>query len=109
MINTPTLQTGPNVFAVELHQSGTNSSDAVLSVQLVALVEDFTTRPTLTVSRGPAANQLTLSWNGNYCVEEAVEITPTTTWTPSAVQNGVPFTTVGPTRFYRLVTCGIGQ
>jgi hypothetical protein len=108
-IETPALQTGPNLLAVELHQSGTNSSDAVLSIQLVALVEDFTLRPTLNITRGPGADQLTLSWSGNYCLQEAVEVTATTAWTASAVANGVPFTPAGPARFYRLITCGIGQ
>jgi hypothetical protein len=105
VMNTPSLQTGQNLLAVELHQSGTNSSDAVLSIQLVALVGDSPTGPSVNISRS-GSGQITIAWNGAFCLQETAEITTATVWTASAVQNGVPFTPSGPARFYRLITCG---
>ncbi len=108
-MNTPTLQSGPNILAVELHQSGTNSSDAVLSIQLIALIDSAPAGPTVSIARNSGTGQITISWNGAFCLQETPEITSNPTWTASAALNGVPFTPAGPARFYRLVTCGIGQ
>ena len=101
---------GDNVLAVELHQSGTNSSDAVLSVQLIAQIADFQATvvgPPLRISIDSGTGQITISWTGGVglILQETSALTgPSTMWLPSARLNGVPFTPLAgeSIRFYRL-------
>lgn len=104
------LQAGDNVLAIELHQSGTASSDAVLSIELLAYVGasgGVTMQPRVNISRNASTGQMTISWNAaGFCLQETTALQSTGTgWAASAVVNGVAFTPTGEMKFYRLVSC----
>ena len=103
------VASGDNVLAIEVHQDSTNSSDVVMSIQLIAQIQDFSgsQTPTPHISRNASTGQITISWSGGPgCVlQETTQLrTPpgNTVWSPSTAVNGVAFTPTGPMKFYRL-------
>jgi hypothetical protein len=112
LTNLSGLVSGANLLAIELHQNALTSSDAVLSIQLVAGLENSTVTPPgprLTISRNSGNGQMTISWTGTGCTLQettALQNPPgNTVWTTSTAQNGVPFTPSGTMKFYRLSGC----
>ena len=99
------LVTGNNLLAVELHQGGTASSDAILSIALIAQVGGAgppVDEPALTI--GHSGDQIVISWDApGFCLEETTELQDgSTVWVASSVQSGVPFAPAGGQKFYRL-------
>ena len=113
LTNLSGLVSGANLLAIELHQNSLTSSDAVLSIQLVAGIQDFDVGPLpprLTISRNGGTGQMTISWSGGTgCVlQETTQLQNppgNTVWVTSSAANGVPFTPTGPMKFYRLSGC----
>jgi len=54
-----------------------------------------------------SGNQVIVSWNApaGFCLQETTSLNGTPVWTPSAVVNGVPFSTGGVMKYYRLTNC----
>jgi hypothetical protein len=85
LTNTTGLVSGNNVLAIELHQNSATSSDAVLSVQLLAVVGAVTEPPTgprLNISRNPTTGQITVSWTGAGTLQQTTALQPAgSVWT----------------------------
>jgi hypothetical protein len=106
LTNLSALASGPNLLAIELHQNSLTSSDAVLSIQLVAGLSQFSSVgscPPVSISQN-GSGQVTISWvGGSGCIlQESNEVGPGASWSTSSRQNGVPFTPAGAMKFYRL-------
>ena len=98
------LVSGDNVLAVEVHQSAANSSDVELAVELTATLLSYSAlAPRLSFVRN-ANGSITLTWNApGFCLQETTVLAGgSTVWSPGTVTSGVPFTPVGPAKFYRL-------
>ncbi|HTD65707.1 MAG TPA: immunoglobulin domain-containing protein, partial [Candidatus Limnocylindria bacterium] len=81
LLNTSALVTGNNLLAIELHQSSATSSDAVLSVQLAAEIEQFGTSPTgptLRVSLG--GGSVTITWTGGGTLQRSLDLNSPSNW-----------------------------
>jgi hypothetical protein len=103
LTNLSALVAGDNLLAIALHQSSATSSDAVLSVQVVAGTEQFGLRPRLNISRN--GGQVTISWTGGGVLQEATQlINGGTVWTDVAGNPSSPytFTPTGQIKFYSL-------
>jgi hypothetical protein len=100
-VPTTALQYGDNVLAVEVHQSGTASSDLVFGAELLATVSRCV--PPLTITRA-GATTASLTWPDTafpgYRLESAP--TPDGPWGPVAGGSGVTVSTVSGNQFYRL-------
>ena len=106
--NSALLREGANVLAVEIHQSGPNSSDIAFDLALQA---EQLQRPRLNIARGPEAVQLSWpSYAEGLDLYSATDLVPTAAWHGvgilPAISNGMntvtlPVITNGA-RFYRL-------
>ena len=85
LTNLTGLVTGNNVLAIELHQNSMTSSDAVLSVQLVAELAafgDVVEGPRLNITRNATTGEITVSWSGSGTLQQTTSLqSPTSTWT----------------------------
>jgi hypothetical protein len=105
LTNLSALVVGNNLLAIELHQNSANSSDSVLSVQIVAGTDDF-------VDLGPKLNisynggQVTISWSGGGVLQEATQLLDggATVWSdvPGNPSSPYTFTPTGEKKFYSL-------
>jgi hypothetical protein len=104
MLSTTGIQPTGNLLAVELHQSGTTSSDTVLSMQLIAYLTEFgAAGPRLSITRNPANGEVTISWSGGGMLQSTTQVGPSATWTdiPTAT-SPFTFTPSGDTGFFRV-------
>jgi hypothetical protein len=95
------LVSGSNLLAVEVHQQSLTSSDLTFGTELAVLSD--TPPTTLTITRGPAADQVTISWTGAGVLQRSLNIaTSPSGWsTVSGASN--PFvTTASGNAFYRI-------
>jgi hypothetical protein len=107
LTNLTGLVAGQNLLAIELHQNSATSSDAVLSVQLVAEVEQFSggsANPRLHITRDGITGQITISWSGSGTLQETADLqSPTTQWNDvPGNPNPYVFTPTGDRRFFSL-------
>ena len=88
LLSASNLVSGDNVLAVEVHQSGANSSDVVLSIQLIAEIQNATAPvqgPRLRISLNPATGAVTVSWTGAGILQQTTELQSSgTVWTDVA-------------------------
>jgi hypothetical protein len=100
-VPTTALQYGDNVLAVEVHQSGTTSSDLVFGAELAATVSRCV--PPLYITRASATTAM-LTWPEGAFPGWRLESAPTPTgpWGPQAGGSGVNVSTVTGNQFYRL-------
>jgi hypothetical protein len=100
-VPTTALQYGDNVLAVEVHQSGTASSDLVFGAELTATVSACV--PPLTITRS-GSNQATLTWPEGAFPGYRLESSPSVTgpWGPQAGSSGVTVSTASGNRYFRL-------
>jgi hypothetical protein len=105
-VSTQWLQTGDNVFAAEVHQSGGSSSDMVFGAELIGTffpagnIQEPPTQPILTVTK--TATGISIAWTNGGKLESADTVNgPYTTITPDAAN---PFTvdTSAGMKFYRV-------
>jgi hypothetical protein len=107
-VNNASLQNGDNVLAVQLHQTSLTSSDVTLGVDLYALVPGGlpnVAQKRLTITRGPGANQVTISWTGGGVLQATDDLLNSATgWQDVPGNPSSPFTTTATAakRFYRL-------
>jgi hypothetical protein len=93
LTNLSSLVAGPNLLAIELHQDGTTSSDAVLSIHLVAGTEQFIhVDPTIRATRNLTTGEVTITWSGGTLVETSALISGSSTWSPVAGSPVSPYT-----------------
>jgi len=79
-----------------------NTLSPIPGSMLASLVAPTPTVATLNIQRSGA--QVTVSWTGTCTLQEAGTISSAgTSWGPSAVVNGVPFTPSGNQRYFRLI------
>jgi hypothetical protein len=106
-VSTQWLNTGDNVFAAEVHQSGGSSSDMVFGAELTGTffpagnVTPPPTEPKITVTS--SATDLTISWTNGGKLQSADAVGgPYTTITPDASN---PYVINGPTgtKFFRVL------
>jgi hypothetical protein len=98
-VPTSALQFGDNVLAVEVHQSGTTSSDLVFGAELVATVSRCV--PPLFIERVGA--QVRITWpDPAYRLETAP--TPNGPWGPQAGASGLLLNATSGNAFFRLAT-----
>jgi hypothetical protein len=107
LTNLSGLVSGQNLLAIELHQNSATSSDAVLSVQLVAEVEQFSgggTTPRLNITRDGITGEITIRWSGSGTLQETADLqSPTAQWTAvPGNPNPYVFTPTGDRRFFSL-------
>jgi hypothetical protein len=102
-VPTAALKYGDNVLAVEVHQSGTASSDLVFGAELTATVSRCV--PPLFITRS-GADQATLTWPEGAFPGYRLESAPTATgpWSSLAGSSGVTVSTASANRFFRLVS-----
>jgi hypothetical protein len=82
LTNLTGLVAGNNLLAIELHQNSATSSDAVLSVQLLAQVGEVPDLgPELKISRNAETGQITVSWTGAGTLQQATSLGASTEWT----------------------------
>jgi hypothetical protein len=83
LTNTTGLVAGNNLLAIELHQNSATSSDAVLSVQLLAQVGEVPDLgPRLNISRNPTTGAITVSWTGPGTLQQTTALQSAgTVWT----------------------------
>jgi hypothetical protein len=79
--------------------------NAPIPSQYISYYADTTAAPPeLAIEK--SGSQVTISWSGNFCLQESSEVGPGAVWTASAVANGVPFTPPATgNKFYRLISC----
>jgi type 1 glutamine amidotransferase len=109
-VNPAALRNGTNLLAVEIHQSGANSSDIAFDLALQA---ERLLRPRLGIARGPGEVQLSWpSYAEGLRLDSATNLMPPATWhfvdALPFISNGLstvtlPLATNGA-RFYRLET-----
>jgi hypothetical protein len=107
LTNLTGLVSGNNLLAIELHQNSLNSSDALLSVQLIAEIGAVTeTGPRLNISRNTTTGAITVSWTGGGVLRQTTALqSPGTVWTDvPGNPNPYTFTPASPTemRFFSL-------
>ena len=98
-LDTTALVAGNNLLAIELHQNSTGSSDAVLSIQLVAEIAEFSpVGPTLDIAN--SGGNITISWQGGGTLQYSLDISSTANWQdiPGAVS---PFQTNAASAVYQ--------
>lgn len=97
------LQAGQNTLAVEVHQSGTASSDVNFGLLLQAeVLTQVPPAPTLSYVYDAVAQTLTFSWTAaDYSLESAPEVTGP--WTVIVGASPQTVSTASGTKFYRLV------
>ena len=96
------LVNGDNVLAVELHQASLTSSDMTFGTEL-AVVTDAPPS-SLTITRGPGANQVTVSWTGSGTLQRSLNLsTSPAGWSAVAGVVGNSYTTTATgNQFFRL-------
>jgi len=105
-ITVTNLVAGDNVIAVEVHQSGTASSDvtfgAELSLDAPSIVFPGTVPPSLQISR--IAGEVAIIWGGtDFTLEQTDSLTTNAVWTPASNQSSPFLPSIGSsTQFYRL-------
>jgi hypothetical protein len=98
-LDTTALVAGNNLLAIELHQNSTGSSDAVLSIQLVAEIAEFSpVGPTLNIAN--SGGNITISWQGGGTLQYSLDISSSANWQniPGAVS---PFQTNAASAVYQ--------
>jgi hypothetical protein len=104
LLNTSALVSGDNLLAIELHQSSTASSDAVLSVQVVADIQTFgSAGPKLSIA--PGNNNVTITWPGGGVLQRSTDIGSPANWqpVPGATSPFQTNTTSTARQFFRVV------
>ena len=105
-ITVTNLVAGDNVIAVEVHQSGTASSDvtfgAELSLDAPSIVFPGTVPPSLQISR--IAGEVAIIWGGtDFTLEQTDVLTTNAVWTAAPNQSSPFLPSIGSsTQFYRL-------
>jgi hypothetical protein len=97
------LVNGDNVLAVEVHQVNLTSSDITFGLEVS--VYAATAPPRLTITRGPAANQVTVSWTGTGVLQQSTSLgsSPGGWSNVSGVSgNSYVTTTTGTARYFRV-------
>jgi hypothetical protein len=107
-LSTQSLLPGENLLAVELHQNSPTSSDAVLSIQLVAIVDPIHVDcfPTLRIRQDSANGQVTIAHECQGKLQETTELLAIGTLWSDVPGNPNPYLfTPAPNskRFFRLV------
>jgi len=106
LTNLSALVPGMNLLAIQLHQNDPGSSDAVLSVQVVAGTQEFAQAgPEVNVSYNSGTGQVTITWSGSGVLQETADLQSSgTVWTDVAGNPTSPytFTPTGEKKFYRL-------
>jgi hypothetical protein len=98
-VNPNVLQSGNNIIAVEIHQSGTNSTDVSFNLQLQGVSPPLV-GPVLRVAR--AGGDVVLTWDAsNVVLQESSNLAGTWSEITGAV-SGYRARANQPTRFYRL-------
>jgi hypothetical protein len=105
LTNLSGLVPGANLLAIELHQNSLTSSDALLSVQLIAQLESFVDPgPRLRIVLNPNGT-VTVSWTGAGILQQTSALLPTGTDWDDVPGNPNPYTftpAAGTQRFFSL-------
>lgn len=96
------LVSGSNLLAVELHQVTLTSSDLTFGTQLEVLSD--APPVTLTATRGPGPNQVTLTWAGSGVLQENGNLSNPATWSAvsGVVGNSHVISSASGTKFFRI-------
>lgn len=99
---------GDNVIAVEVHQSGTNSSDIVFGSEYTIVGNSFSSAPVVAppLQISKQGTNVVVNWSGTgYTLERKAVLSPSTFWAPVTNQAPLtvsPRTSPNPASFYRL-------
>jgi hypothetical protein len=97
------LVNGSNLLAVELHNQSLTSSDLTFATEISTM--GITSPPRLTITRGPGANEVTVTWTGGGVLQQSSSLNthPTSGWSDVSGVTGNSYTTTATgNRFFRL-------
>ena len=101
LLTAPSLRSGDNVLAIEVHQVNLTGSDMTMGIDLSAITATpLAVPPTMAITYNAVAGTVTITWNPAGGTLQASD--DLVTWTDVAGASGVVIPATAAHRFYRV-------